>query len=182
MEDYDLTTHQPTIEQVLHRHKATLGADYDKYRNHVYRVFNYSWYLLDYESLHQEKLAIAAAFHDLGIWTHQTFDYLQPSIEVMRGHLNRNGLEHLSQELTAMITYHHKLTPYKGNDARVVEAFRKADQCDITLGVIAPGIPAALTRDLKKAFPYAGFHRFLTGKTLSNIGKNPLRPLPMFKW
>ena len=34
-----------------------------------------------------EKIAVAAAFHDLGIWTNKTFDYIPPSI----AHCSRRG-------------------------------------------------------------------------------------------
>jgi HD superfamily phosphodiesterase len=31
-----------------------------------------------------EKIAAAAVFHDLGIWTDRTFDYIAPSIALAR--------------------------------------------------------------------------------------------------
>ena len=34
-----------------------------------------------------EKIATAAVFHDLEIWTDRTFDYLAPSIALVREHL-----------------------------------------------------------------------------------------------
>ena len=34
-----------------------------------------------------EKIAVATAFHDLGIWTDGTFDYLQPSVRLASAYL-----------------------------------------------------------------------------------------------
>jgi hypothetical protein len=51
-----------------------------------------------------EKIAIAAAFHDLGIWTDGTFDYLQPSIRLVDAHLTRSNRAEWMPEITAMIS------------------------------------------------------------------------------
>ncbi len=70
-----------------------MGADYDKYKNHVYRVF-LNCLLIDSEKNNEEKYAIASVFHDVGIWTNHTFDYLDPSIEQAKI-LNRNKKDEL---------------------------------------------------------------------------------------
>ena len=36
-------------------------------------------------------MAIAAAFHDIGIWTAGTFDYLEPSVRVAAAYLTGTG-------------------------------------------------------------------------------------------
>lgn len=179
---HHLINSQSVINSLLDVYKTELGRDYRKYRNHVYRVFNYAWYLVDYNVLHEEKLAIAAVFHDIGIWTHNTFNYLEPSLELMHKHLNKSGLQHLQLELDAMVLNHHKLTPYKGDDERVIEAFRKADICDLSMGSISFSMPKALSKQLRQAFPYNGFHRFLIKQSIQNLIKHPLNPLPMFRW
>ena len=58
-----------------------------------------------------QKMAIAAAFHDMGIWTDGTFDYLQPSIGLAGEHLARSGRPEWTPEITAMILEHHKISP-----------------------------------------------------------------------
>jgi hypothetical protein len=74
---------------VLETHAAALGGDFKAYRNHAYRVVNLCVAL---SSGHQvEKIAIAAAFHDLGIWTDGTFDYLQPSVKLASDYLTHSG-------------------------------------------------------------------------------------------
>jgi hypothetical protein len=36
--------------------------------------------LHDQDRVDLEKIAVAAVFHDLGIWTNKTFDYIAPSV------------------------------------------------------------------------------------------------------
>ena len=47
----------------------------------MYTVFFLNCLLIDCEKNNEEKYAIASVFHDVGIWTDHTFDYLDPSIE-----------------------------------------------------------------------------------------------------
>ena len=70
------------LDRVLETHAVELGADFTAYRNHTYRVVNFCAALAPCADDALEKVALAAAFHDLGIWTAHTFDYLQPSIEL----------------------------------------------------------------------------------------------------
>jgi HD superfamily phosphodiesterase len=73
-----IETHE-TIDGLLQEWRSDLGADHIAYRNHVYRVFNLSSRLACATGEDSEKLAVAAAFHDVGIWLDQTLDYLEPS-------------------------------------------------------------------------------------------------------
>lgn len=77
------------IEELFAAYSDVLGNDMEKYKNHVYRIFNYSLYLSKNEEA--EKYAIAAFFHDIGIWTNHTFDYLQPSIALAKEYLIKSG-------------------------------------------------------------------------------------------
>lgn len=72
-----------TIEAILLKHKEFLAGNYDMYRNHVYRVFMFCQ-LQDGSNNNSEKYAIASAYHDIGIWTDHTFDYLNPSIKMQK--------------------------------------------------------------------------------------------------
>jgi len=54
------------IESLLQNYKQVIGADYEKYRNYVYRVF-LNCILIDTVKSNEEKYAIAAVFHDIGI-------------------------------------------------------------------------------------------------------------------
>jgi hypothetical protein len=77
-----LLTEIPALDRVLNDHAGVLGPDLPGYRNHTYRLLNLCAALAPapLEPLELEKLALAAGFHDLGIWTDGTWDYLPPSI------------------------------------------------------------------------------------------------------
>jgi hypothetical protein len=64
-----LLTSIPTIEEVLDDHASELGHDFIAYRNHVYRVVNLCLAIVGDSRVEREKIAVAAVFHDLGIWT-----------------------------------------------------------------------------------------------------------------
>ena len=71
-----LLTSLPTVEAVLDDHASELGHDLIAYRNHVYRVVNLCLAIVGDSRVELEKIAVAGAFHDLGIWTNKTFDYI----------------------------------------------------------------------------------------------------------
>ena len=167
------------IEALFAAYSDVLGNDMEKYKNHVYRIFNYSLYLSKNEEA--EKYAIAAFFHDIGIWTNHTFDYLQPSIALAKQYLIHSGKVNWSEEIVLMIDHHHKISSYKGNFASTTEIFRKADWSDVSLGLIHFEIPATFTQQAKTQFPYKGFHFFLVKLFFKNLLRHPLKPLPMFK-
>ena len=167
------------IEQILSGYKQPLENDLIKYSNHVQRVYQFCT-LLDPESDHPEKYAIASAFHDLGIWTHNTFDYLRPSISLARDWLLANNKKSLVAEISLMIEMHHKLTRYNGRFS-TVETFRKADWIDLTLGLFKFGIDRNHIQKIMRRFPTKGFHRFLILESSKNLLRNPFRPLPMFR-
>jgi hypothetical protein len=53
------------------------------------------------------EIAVAAVFHDLGIWTNKTFDYLAPSIALAREYVAAKGRADWIVEIEAMIEEHH---------------------------------------------------------------------------
>lgn len=128
-----------------------------------------------------DEVAIAAAFHDLGIWTDGTFDYLPPSVERARAHLTRSGRPEWSAEVSAMILDHHKLSPYRGGAGELVEAFRRADWTDVTRGLVTFGLPRRFVRQVLSAWPSEGFHKRLVQLGLARLRTHPLSPLPMLK-
>jgi len=171
---------QAIIEEVLQINKHHLGKHYNKYQNHVYRVFNYCL-CIDSTSDHIDKYAIAAVFHDLGIWTNNTFNYLAPSIDQAKAFLKANGQEEWAEEISLMIDMHHKISPYKGSFQTTVEVFRKADWLDVSMGIRSFSVSGEAVKKIKTAFPTLGFHGFLVSQTCKNLLKSPLNPLPMFK-
>ena len=133
------------------------------------------------EAKRLERIAIAAAFHDLGIWTDGTFDYLQPSIRLAAAHLARAGRPEWTPEVTAMIGEHHKLSRYRGDPDWLVEPFRRADWIDVSKGLLTWGLPRSLLREIGSAWPGEGFHRRLVQLSLRRLRTHPRSPLPMLK-
>lgn len=176
--NYAVVSHDRFIEEVLVQYKTCLGNDYDRYRNHVYRVYNYSLWQLGLSA--SQELALAAAFHDLGIWTDNTFDYLDPSIRCMLSFLEGEDVE-MVRAIGLIIYWHHKRTAYSGVYEDHVEAFRKADWMDVTLGIKSCGIPSALAREIRKQFPYSSFHLKLVTLSIREFFRHPTNPLPMFR-
>ncbi|MEZ5284846.1 MAG: hypothetical protein R2712_08570 [Vicinamibacterales bacterium] len=118
-----------------------------------------------------EKLAAAAVFHDLGIWTAGTFDYLEPSVALAVACLDARGRPEWVEEVAAMIRDHHKLRRSRGGP--LAEAFRRADWIDVTLGVRRFGIPRIVIRQMLERWPSAGFHRRLGQRVLARVRTPP---------
>ena len=174
--------HFPRTEALIESYAAELGSDLPGYRNHVCRVLNYFMALTDAQTPVPESVAIAAAFHDIGIWTDHSFDYLEPSIRRARAYLVAQNSESMEAEVVALIREHHKLLPYSAHHAASVEAFRKADLVDVSLGMVRFDLPSSFVRLVKARFPNEGFHRRLVNLTARQFLLSPLRPLPMVHW
>ena len=166
------------IEDILNNFSVVLGNDYEKYRNHVYRVF-LNCKMIDNEVENEWKYATAATFHDIGIWTNNTIDYLQPSMEQAKIYLISENKQAHIDELMQMIYWHHKRSVYKG-EYKTAEVFRKADYIDVSLGLITFGYSANEISKTRKLFPNKGFHLFLINRIVKNLFRHPLNPLPMF--
>lgn len=170
------------VDDILCAFAGTLGRDLRAYRNHIYRVLNYLLFLAPQHSENADLLLIAAAFHDLGIWTDGTFDYLEPSKRLARNYLAAKGLAYFEPEVEAIIHHHHKLTPYRGAFSSTVEPFRQVDLVDVSLGVIRFGIRPEWVCAIKAEFPNAGFHSRLIVLTCRQFLQSPFHPLPMVHW
>jgi HD superfamily phosphodiesterase len=172
---------QALIDDILKEHRSDLNVDYDKYRHHVYRVYNFALLLHEEdEKADTDTLAIAAAFHDIGIWTDGTFDYLSPSIGRAKEYIRTKKLKVSGDEVEEIISNHHKLTRYSDN--KLAESFRKADLIDLTLGIISHGVSHRDILELYQTFPESNFHIFILKEAAIHTFKNPLSPLPFFKW
>ena len=177
-----LVTRLPTVEEVLDNHASQLGDDLVAYRNHVYRVVNLCLAIVGDSGVEVEKIAVAAVFHDLGIWTNHTFDYIAPSVATAREHLAARGMADWIPEIEAMIVDHHKVTTSRANPQLLVESCRRADWIDVTRGLRSFGLPRTFIAAVAAAWPDAGFHRRLVELTIDRWSKHPLNPLPMVKW
>ncbi len=168
------------IDEILNDWHEELGDSFDGYRNHVYRMVNFTYALADLGPDERDKVAVAGAFHDIGIWPGDNFDYLCPSIDRSRNYLDAACLNRWSDDVARMISEHHKLRRVTGD--RLVEAFRRGDLVDFSLGILGQGLPRTFIREVKDAFPNAGFHRSLIRTACRWIVRHPLRPVPVVKW
>jgi hypothetical protein len=174
-----LLTRIPAIDDVLNDHATALRDDYFAYRNHVYRIVNLCVAIVGRSEL--EKIAVAAVFHDLGIWTNHTFDYIRPSIALAHEYLVARAREGWTDEIEAMIADHHKITSSTGDPDSLVEAFRRADWIDVTRGLRRFGIPRPFVGRLFATWPSAGFHWRLVTLALGRFKSHPLTPLPVVR-
>ena len=177
-----LLTKLPTIEEVLDNHASELGHDFIPYRNHVYRVVNLCLAIVGDSRVELEKIAVAAVFHDLGIWTNKTFDYIAPSVAIAREYLTARGMADWVPEIEATIADHHKVTASRANPQLLVESFRRADWIDVSRGLRRFGLPSTFIAAVVAKWPSAGFHRHLAELTIDRFFEHPLNPLPMVKW
>lgn len=178
-EDVELLTSIPIVDAILNDHAVVLRGDFSGYRNHVYRVVNLCVAIVGRSDL--ETIAVAAAFHDLGIWTNRTFDYIAPSIALARDYLITRGREDWIAEVEGMIADHHKVTRSTADPVPLIDAFRRADWIDVTCGLRGFGISRPFVARLLVEWPDAGFHWRLVTLTLGRFLTHPLTPLPMIK-
>src|SRR5688572_10446450 len=177
----EIREQHPTIDGVLEAWEERLGGDALAYRNHVYRVFNLSLALVPESAEREDLIAVAAVFHDLGIWSHSTFDYLRPSMRLAAAHLGDDERRNWVRPVELMIVMHHKLLPYRGEAEALVEGFRRADLCDLTAGRLRSRVDRDFLRELEARFPDQGFRRRVVRMAFGWARAHPSKPLPMFR-
>ena len=177
-----LLTSLPIVDAVLATHAAAIGPDLPGYRHHVYRVANLAVRFGGGEAVWVEQLQIAAVFHDLGIWTDGTFDYLEPSVARATDYLATVGLAAWTPAVAEAIREHHKVTACHGPAAALAEPFRRADWTDVSLGARRFGLPWSDYRAIRDAWSDDGFHWRLVQLTAARWRRDPLSPLPMVRW
>lgn len=180
---YDLKTHDsvPVLDDILEEWCTTLGNDFVAYKNHCYRVLNFSLALCGGRAEAMGKFSIAVAFHDLGIWVNNTYDYLGPSKRLAGEYLVKTKQERWKEEIETMIEQHHKLRRYKAHPAWLVEAFQKADWIDVSRGRLRFKLSPNFISEILTTFPNAGFHKRLVALTAQRAKTHPLSPLPMMR-
>ncbi len=175
-------TNTAFIQELLLPFHELLGKELDAYQNHLFRLLQFCFAQHDFTKIEKEQLHIAAAFHDLGIWTAKTFDYLDPSIALATDYLQKKGQEDWQRTIELIIQYHHKFTPYTGQERQLVEMFRRADLIDISFGRLRFGVHKPFIKAVYNTYPLEGFHQHLWRLTQQHFKKSPLNPFPMLKW
>jgi hypothetical protein len=179
--------HSETVERLLAPLRETLGADYDGYRGHIYRVLTYAMHFLGADETHRRAIETALVYHDIGMWTDHDLAYLEPSIERALAANAAEGWGLDPDLLRNLIYWHHKVLPYRGKDAEVVNAFRKADWVDASGGLVRHGLDRSQIAAVTAAIPDQGFRRTLQrlagdladGRPLKGLGRVLLK---VYKW
>lgn len=178
----EVVTQYTLVDEILEEYRDTIKNDFDGYRNHITRMLNFCHFLMpDISEEDSKKIQIAAAFHDIALWTHNRVDYLVPSYQDCHQWLEKHGLGDWKEEIQIIIDMHHLISEYQGPYAKLAEVFRKADLVDFSLGIVKNGISHSFIKAVKKAIPNAGFHKTLMRFTLIQLGRNPLNPFPMMR-
>jgi hypothetical protein len=177
-----LHTH-PLVEEILDCHRDHARSDergWVGYRGHVYRVFNMARVLVPDRDNRDDKLAIAAAFHDIDMFS--SLNYLGSSIRTMEGWLQRTGRGAWADELAVIVAKHHRLITYRGRHAELAEAFRRADLNDLSQGIIPSRIPREQVRAVRESIDVGVFFtRTVPRAIVRHLTSHPLDPLPMVR-
>ncbi len=171
--DIAIIDHSDRVESLFAPYKDVIGGDYSAYRGHVYRTITYAMHFLGNDGQHRPVVETAFVYHDIGLWTDNKLAYLEPSEEIaLRDNANNGwGLDpHL---LRAAIHWHHKITPYAGEGADVVNAVRKGDWIDASKGIIRKGLTKAQVKRVQDAIPDYGFPNVLQ-RLAKDIGGNAI--------
>ncbi len=147
----------PVVESELARLADRIGADLPGYRNHIYRVLTYAMHFVGGEARWRRPFAFALAYHDVGMWTDQDLAYLAPSAAQAEAARRDHASDLSPQLIHDLIVWHHKLTPFRGPDARAVNALRKGDWVDASQGLVRKGLSRAAIARVNAALPAHGF-------------------------
>lgn len=177
----ELVTRFAEVDGLLETYREQLGGNYDAYRNHLYRMMNFTLYLNGPDESLLAPLEVAGFFHDLDFILRGNAHYLEPSAEAARAYLDETNRSELAPLVTDLIVWHHKLTKYRGDQGAIVEHFRVADLIDLSLGVIRGGVDKAFIKEAKRTFPNAGFHKVLVKTLVPYALTHPFNPMPMMR-
>ncbi|MEY4482821.1 MAG: hypothetical protein RL693_273 [Verrucomicrobiota bacterium] len=180
----DVITHIDLVEEIIGAHQELMGEQFLPYKNHVYRVLNFCFMFHEpgKNEADDDKLAIAAAFHDLGMWPGDEIDYLDPSIKLAQEYLRKTNRADWMEEISLMIEYHHRFRSCPGHFPPLVEVMRKGDWVDATKGLRSFGLPRAQIRKVQDAIENLGFHDNLIRIARKEFWNRPFNPFPMMKW
>lgn len=109
-------------------------------------------------------------------------DYLEPSIERAAAYLREAGRAAWAREIAYVIAFHHRVRPYRGDFASLVEPFRRADWNDFTNGLVRGGVPRELRKAADAELPVTDFvPKAVSRMAFAWLPRHPLRPAPSFR-
>ena len=158
MSQIEIKLERPRVEELLAPYEHAIGEDFPGYRNHVYRTITYAMHFLDNAVEHEQLVETAFVYHDIGLWTDHELAYLEPSESIALADNEKYGWGLDPEILRGAIHWHHKILSYKGPHKEVIEACRKADWIDASMGHIRKGMSKAAISEVESTFPNLGFH------------------------
>ncbi len=162
------------LDRLLEPYRDALADDFVAYRNHCRRVLTYAIHFLDGDREQQPLIETALAYHDLGLWTDDELAYLEPSETLALADNERLGLGFDPQALRDIIRWHHKVRPYRGANADVVDACRRGDWVDATGGKLRKGLSKGQIAAVEAAIPRHGFDDVLQ-RLATDLGGGAIR-------
>ena len=127
------------------------------YKGHVYRVFNYAMYLLDYDETHMREIEAALVFHDLAACKMESMRYLEPSYEFLIAENDRHNWGLNAGLMIAIIEFHHKIFKFNGDHATIVNAVRSGDWIEVSFNYLTMGVPKEVIKKVAAKFPTGNF-------------------------
>lgn len=176
------------IDELLEARRSVFGGpEADKvfvgYRNHAYHILNFARQWIEPSPRSDDKLAIAAVFHDIAAWPDENLDYLGPSADQAEAYLAEVGLSEWSPEMRLMIEMHHKIRAYTGEHREWVEPVRRADWCDVSFSTMRFGLPRSFVKEIGAEFPLSPFYPAHVYKvSFKWLLRHPLNPVPILRW
>jgi hypothetical protein len=108
----DLLRTHPLVEEILDSRREHAAGDergWFSYRGHIYRLLSLARAVVPDRDNRDDKLAIAAAFHDIDVFS--SLNSLGPFIRTMDAWLQRTGRGAWAEELAVIVAKHHHLIP-----------------------------------------------------------------------
>ncbi|MEM8836597.1 MAG: phosphohydrolase [Pseudomonadota bacterium] len=160
-ETIEIIDHSEWVEHLFEPYRQVIGPDFPAYRGHVYRTITYAMHFLNGAEEHRKMVETVFVYHDIGLWTAKDLAYLEPSedLALTDNRELRFGLD--PETLRAAIHWHHKVTPYKGPNADLVNAVRKGDWIDASQGMVRHGLSKAQIAAVTAAIDDHGFPQVL---------------------
>ena len=190
-EGWVILEHDAELDDELFGLAKSIGSDFAAYRNHCLRVLSFTKFFLPPSVLEEmpeamELASVALAYHDVALWTDKKLDYLDPSVGQLEQSSDFEKYTDIQKGImTDIILQHHKVTPFESSrgaaaDA-LVNAVRKADWADATMGIVRFGMPEVLLEAAYDKVPEAGFHMILLGLGSKLSPGNIMGQLDIFK-
>lgn len=170
MTHISIATERPRVEALFAPFVEVIGSDLPGYRNHVYRAITYAMHFLNNAQNFEQLVETAFVYHDIGLWTHRKMAYLQPSEELALSDNETKGWGLDPMALRGAIHWHHKVFRYRGDHEEVIEACRKADWIDASMGRLRKGLAKKCIVEVQSTFPNLGFHKSLLRLAKDNGG------------